>query len=517
MTTENQLCKSLKFCIFVFLGITLAGFFPKLNMFGFQLKVVDIFADLRTDRSNKLSNQLIQRNLPNTFDFTFLPYFNGFTEYLASSGGITPTLVNLNFDINLENKNKQHIFKLKEPYSANLKSLTNLVNGTSSLEDFSTGGYLKLKLFRRLNEIRKGEIKGHIAFYGDSFIEGDIFCADVRNSLQDYFGGNGVGFVPITSQVAQFRNTIVHSFKGFNSYSLVKKQTRLIPYGPGGFCFTAGEENSLTYSVSPNYKHLNLFHNISLYYTSPVNTIFKYQLDNSTLRNMNIVASDRLQQTLLNNVNVKKISFYFPASDTVKLYGVSFEDSLGVYVDNYSLRGNSGLNLMQIPELMHRQYNQFQNYQLIILQYGLNVLAPDCKDLGWYKNSMISEVEKLKKCYPDAAILIMSVPDRSTILDGKYKTMESIPLMVSAQREIARQTQSLFYNLYEAMGGENSMVAFVDNDPPLANKDYTHLNFLGGRKVGNIFVKNLLNEYKFYNDQLKRQNPLNNTLVFNPN
>jgi hypothetical protein len=77
-------------------------------------------------------------------------------------------------------------------------------------------------------------------------------------------------------------------------------------------------------------------------------------------------------------------------------------------------------------------------------------------------------------------------------------------MMVEAQREIARKTQIAFYNLYEAMGGENSMVGFVENDPPLANKDYTHLNYQGGRRVAGIFVKSIIYEFQKYNDQLKR-------------
>ena len=37
-----------------------------------------------------------------------------------------------------------------------------------------------------------------IAVFGDSFIEADIFTADLREMLQKRFGGCGVGFVTIT-------------------------------------------------------------------------------------------------------------------------------------------------------------------------------------------------------------------------------------------------------------------------------------------------------------------------------
>jgi len=269
----------------------------------------------------------------------------------------------------------------------------------------------------------------------------------------------------------------------------------------------------VTYSVNPKYKHLDLFRYIRLFYSSPENTTFNYSLNNNGIRETKIVGSDRLQQKVFKDVNATTLSFRFPVSDTIKLYGVSFEDSTGIYVDNFGLRGNSGLALSRITESMNRQFNQFQNYQLIVLQYGLNVITADTKDLRWYVKPMVNIIQQLKRGYPDAAILLMSVSDRSTKVGSEYQTMASVPLMVEAQREIARQSQVAFYNLFEAMGGENSMVAFVESDPPLANKDYTHLNFQGGRRVAGIFVKSLMNEYQKYNDRIKKNTPAGSTLV----
>lgn len=510
---ENKLYKSLIICVLVLAGLSLGAFFPRINVAGLELKGVDLFSDLRIKSHKSVPNHPLQANQSIIFDLTYLPYLDGFTYYLAASGGISPLLKLPHFAVANEENKKRFVYRIKDERSVSLKSIADVLAGPVLFEDFSPEGHSMKQFFKELGAIKRGEEKGRVAFFGDSFIEGDIFCSDVRNSLQDLFGGNGVGFVPITSEVAQFRSTIGHTFTGFQSYSLVKKDSVSEPFGAGGYCFTAGEDNDVTYSVNPKYKHLDLFRDIRLFYTSPENTTFNYSLNNNGIREAKIVASDRLQQEVFNDVNATTVSFIFPVSDTIKLYGVSFEDASGIYVDNFSLRGNSGLALSRISESMNRQFNQFQNYQLIILQYGLNVIAADTKDLSWYVNPMINVVERLKRCYPDAAILLMSVSDRSTNVGGEYQTMESVPLMVAAQREIARQSQVAFYNLFEAMGGENSMVAFVENDPPLANKDYTHLNFLGGRRVAGIFVKSLINEYQKYNDRIKKNTPVGSTLV----
>jgi len=512
---ENKLYKSLIICVLVLAGLSLGAFFPRISVAGFELKGVDLFSDLRNKPPKALPLHYVHANQSIIFDLTYLPYFNGFTHYLTASGGISPLLALPNFSVADEENKKRLVYRSKDDRSVSPKSVTDLLKGSPLFEDFSPDGHSLQKFFKELGAIKRGEEKGRIAFFGDSFIEGDIFCSDVRNSLQELYGGNGVGFVPITSEVAQFRITIGHTFTGFKSYSLVKKDTICEPFGAGGYCFTAGEDNNVTYSVNPKNKHLDLFREIKLFYNSPENTIFNYSLNNNGIKEMKIAASDRLQQKIFNNVNASTISFMFPVSDTIKLYGVSFEDTTGIYVDNFGLRGNSGLALSRISESMNRQFNQFQNYQLIVLQYGLNVIAPDTKDLSWYVNPMINVVQRLKRCYPNAAILLMSVSDRSAKVEGEYRTMESVPLMIEAQREIARKSQVAFYNLFEAMGGENSMVAFVENDPPLGNKDYTHLNYQGGRRVAGVFVKSLINEYQKYNDRIQKNTPADSSLVVN--
>jgi hypothetical protein len=48
------------------------------------------------------------------------------------------------------------------------------------------------------------------------------------------------------------------------------------------------------------------------------------------------------------------------------------------------------------------------------------------------------------------------------------------------------------------MGGYNSMVLWADSINPLANKDYTHLNFRGSKKVSNLIFNSLKNNYALW-------------------
>ncbi|MCX6267847.1 MAG: hypothetical protein NTW16_10890, partial [Bacteroidetes bacterium] len=52
----------------------------------------------------------------------------------------------------------------------------------------------------------------HIAYFGDSMIEGDLVTQPLRRNMQRKFGGSGIGFVPVTSPLPGFRTTIRQSF-----------------------------------------------------------------------------------------------------------------------------------------------------------------------------------------------------------------------------------------------------------------------------------------------------------------
>jgi lysophospholipase L1-like esterase len=83
--------------------------------------------------------------------------------------------------------------------------------------------------------------------------------------------------------------------------------------------------------------------------------------------------------------------------------------------------------------------------------------------------------------------------------------MPVIPLILKAQEQIALENKILFWNMFEAMGGENSMAIFANSKPALANKDYTHLNFAGGRKLGLSLAGSFIHEVEKYE---KRKNSI---------
>src|SRR5690606_34730313 len=143
------------------------------------------------------------------------------------------------------------------------------------IEDYSGDSTALDKFFKALSGLKKSAAPVREAFSGESFIEGDVFCGSFRDSLQSMFGGRGVGFVPITSGVAGFRNTIKHAFDNWRTSSVISRTDSTAEYGPAGYCFVPLENNWVQYRPSRK-RFLREFNTVKLYYKNHKEATVKF-------------------------------------------------------------------------------------------------------------------------------------------------------------------------------------------------------------------------------------------------
>ena len=340
-----------------------------------------------------------------------------------------------------------------------------------------------------------GSKKIRIAHYGDSAIEGDNISADVRKNLQSKFGGNGVGIVGITSQDVKFRTTTNLTFSSdWKTSSLVSSNSEKLPLGVNGCVYQPVSGSWVRLETSSQYGVKN-FTNAHIYYSSDKNVTVKYSFDDKAEATTELKASRSVTEAVLTasgKVKSVKITVTNPAK--TYLYGVSLEESNGIYVDNFPLRGNSGVSLRDLDAGTLKDFDKMLNYKLIILNFGLNMISADAKDFGWYETAMNGILTKYKEAFPQASILILSVQDKSTKKGTKFVTDPSVFKLVEAQRKIAQKNGVAFWNLFESMGGTDSMNDWVDKG--LAEKDYAHLKLSGAKKVADLLTEALLEASK---------------------
>ena len=209
-------------------------------------------------------------------------------------------------------------------------------------------------------------------------------------------------------------------------------------------------------------------------------------LNDSLHRTFDIPASEALRQIVVRAPVASLALRVVRGGAGFTGYGVQFEDAAGVTVDNYSIRSNNGQALFGTNPSVNAQIDAFAEYDLVILQYGLNIMQEGVTNYSAYAARVEKMIAFVRSCFPEAAVLVLSTSDRSVKSDTGFAPMSSAPAMVDWQRRAARATGAAFWSIYDAMRAQGGMERFVANG--WAGKDYTHINYAGGRQVAYALV-----------------------------
>ncbi len=369
--------------------------------------------------------------------------------------------------------------------------------------------------------LRKGEEQVRIAYYGDSSIEGDLMCQDFREAMQSRFGGEGVGFVPPWTHIPGFRRSIRQWVSNNWDHNQVgQRNSHGMDRGIDGAYYLPEPLDSVSldsliidsllsragtwpytrFRGSRYFEHTKQLPPARLFYGTVNGAdsipetlgILHYTVDGIE-KNKEIKDKGLLNVLPLTNTACKKLDLRFYCFEDLPVYGISFESANGVIVDNFSQRGNSGGALRGIRLDMLTAFQEEIDYDLIVLQYGLNVLSPNLKNFAYYTKELVQTAEHFQEAMPGVPILIIGLSDKATRINGRLQTDPSVPRITVAQRKAASISGTAFFSLYQAMGGEGSMQQWVEEErPPLANTDYTHFNFQGARIAGGYLFDYLM-------------------------
>ena len=353
---------------------------------------------------------------------------------------------------------------------------------------------LPLKYFyQKLDSAKVSGKKVRIAYFGDSFVEGDEVTDELRMQLQHLFGGNGIGFMPMQSNVASLYTQIKINSSGWIDYNF-RENPYHFPLGLTGHIFYPFRNGEVDYFPKTN----PLPTEAKLYSRQMFAYSVVFTMTNGKSQVVALNTDKPINETVLSKGEPIKSIKITTTNENIPFYGISLEGNKGVYLDNYSFRGNNSILTQQISTDVMAQLNNYLHYDLIIIHYGLNAIEHDNKKSVWFENSMNTLIKNSRKGFGNVPILLVSTSDLGYRYDGKYATEKAVPFMVATQKEIARSHKVAFWNLYEAMGGENTMVNWVEGDTVLAAKDYTHLNNKGAKRVGDLFFNKLIASKKYY-------------------
>lgn len=363
--------------------------------------------------------------------------------------------------------------------------------GMTCIEDYSDSTMRGMKHFyESLSQTQKRPVR--IAYFGDSFIEADIFTADLREMLQKKFGGCGVGYVPITTSIAGYRPTVGHKFGGWSSHSsndsigFDKSQQDISSH-----YFFPREGAFVQYKGQKQYASRLDTCEVSTLYLLNNNFAAVYSQVNAGEQELHEEPGYGDVQAISVEGSIGQVKWSVDLADSTTFYGVAMDGKRGVALDNFSVRGSSGLNLKHIPMRTLKEFHRVRPYDLIVLQYGLNVATERGVNYDSYRKGMLTVISHLKEAFPEASFLLVGVGDREyRTEEGDLRTMPGVKNLIRYQQAIAAEGNIAFYNLYEAMGGQGSIVEMIDRK--MANYDYTHINFKGGKHLAGILFESLM-------------------------
>ncbi len=438
------------------------------KFWGLELRNVDILSDIKSEPSEYLQNNLFDKKhhdklfALNEFNFHRNKNYAAFNFFSNES----------ETDVLFVPANPQG---KEEPIVGNLQQLNNF--------------------FRSLASTNNQVVR--VAHFGDSAIEGDLITADIREVLQNKFGGSGVGWLGIVSQDIAFRMTTKHTFSdNWESAALYTNNPKGLPLGISGECSIPKGNAWVSYETTRIRRNLKNFSHVRLFYSHAKNSEIYYSFDNGSKQKATLQPGNEIQQLIVNSPrSARSVKFEFPMKDQAYVYGVSLENEPGIYVDNFPLRGNSGVDLQKINVSMLRQFGKYLNYKLIIFEFGMNIAGTSRTDYSWYSREMVKVINDFKSAFPQASFLLIGIHDKTMKRGNSFVTDPTILRLLDAQKNIADQTNIAYWSLFDAMGGENSMSKWVNANPPMAFKDYIHFNDQGAHKVAELLTDALINQY----------------------
>lgn len=372
--------------------------------------------------------------------------------------------------------------------------------GVQRIVDFSNGKAGGMDHFyAMLDSVAQKKLKGRplrVAYFGDSFIEGDILVSDLRELMQTRFGGWGVGWIDAGNDLTQYKRTITNTFTGLDEHMAMKKATyRVREAGIGQRYYTMTGAVSMCFEARKDFPHSARWGAARLYLRTP-NGLSVSGHEGTKAYALSCPGGTGVQVMEMAGMATKadmKVT-----RGTATLFGTALESDGGVVIDNFSLRGTSGTSLAEVPEATLRDFERLRPYDLIILQYGVNAVTErtTAEELKTYMTEMRKVVEHIKRCFPQSSILIAGTPDRGSKTEPNG-TMKGIELLSGYQEQLASDTQVGFLSILGAMGGPGTMRRLVD-EHGWGSKDYVHINWDGGRYVARRIYNSFIAGYNNY-------------------
>ena len=379
------------------------------------------------------------------------------------------------------------------------------------------------KFFSKMDVVATEKTKIHILHYGDSQIEGDRMTSYIRQRIQNQFGGNGPGLIPAMNvyQTNTYKQTYSPNFMRYTCFGGTKLKNRR--YGALGSAarFTDEFYDSTTINkmnsvqegwieIEPSFRaqsRARSYNTVKLFYTSCIKPcVLKVYKNGDLIHEDTLIKDGKYHMLPLTfSSSPGKLKYVFSSAISPTICGFSLEGDYGIQVDNVAMRGCSGTFFGYLDHTSLARMYEDLNSELILLQFGGNSVPffKDSASVRRYASFFQSQIRTVKRLHPSAAVIVIGPSDMSKFSGGIYESYKFLSYCVAQMKKAAANESAGYWDLYTAMGGANSMPAWVESG--LAGKDYIHFSPKGASIASQMFYDAFEAEFAKWKQQVPQE------------
>jgi len=421
---------------------------------------------------------------------------------------ISTIVANVNTNVIEEKKSVVHSDESDGNVGAPVKVNYEINNATEVEKSGGSTKYIDA-FFEKLMNLSNTRQKIHMLHFGDSQIEGDRMTGFIRQRMQEQFGGYGPGLIPAVNvyPTLAFQQSYSPNFARYTCFGGPKLSNRKYGVFNSAARFTPEVlDSTMTTQVegwieirpgSGAYNRAKTYNNVKMFYNSCSEPcqVTVYQAG-SLIHKEDLIADGAARTlTMKFNATPNSLRYVFTSKLSPNINGFSLEGDYGLQVDNIGMRGSSGTFFGAINQSSFVNMMSELNVEMVIMQFGGNSI-PAMKDSAAVRNYaryFQGQLRTLRKLKPNLAIMVIGPSDMSKLTNGIYETYSLLPYCVKQMKKASLEMNVGFWDLFDAMGGKNSMPAWVEKK--LAGSDYIHFSIKGASIASQLFYDALMADY----------------------
>ena len=382
------------------------------------------------------------------------------------------------------------------PYLYQVNQYNFVRNDLNELHNFGNDNYSQRFLQKLEKLVSKGEGRINVVQIGGSHIQAGMFSGQIRTRLQQMNGEMNAGWGFMFPYRMSRTNTPFGYYIRYTGdwQSCRNIETRkTCTLGVGGIAATTSSEKAeLTVLLEKENSLDYRYNRVKIFYQAS-DSVYTISVDSALVKNV-VRTADYTEFELNSRIDSLNITIQKNAGKegSFTLFGIITESA-----PNGFLYHSIGVNGAHVPAFLRcslfEQQLAMLKPDLVILGLGINDAYGRKFSQAEFEANYAGLIAKIRRAAPETAIVFTTNND--SYLYRRYVNKNGAKVEESMMK-LAKKHNAGVWNMYEVMGGMNSVVLWEKNN--LAQRDKIHFTREGYLLLGDLFFNALMQNFEDY-------------------